>query len=146
MLLVNPVCKQTGPPAFVTTPRLPSADSRPAASKTLEKIPTPGIRTIDDLCKLLDVPASQTIKTLIVDGDDSPIALILRGDHELKAVKAQNLDGVAIPLTMATTETIQAATGSEPGSLGPVGLKLPVFIDHAVAAMADFSCGANVVE
>jgi prolyl-tRNA synthetase len=71
------------------------------------------------------------------------VALVLRGDHEQNPVKAQKLDGVASPLTMADSETIQKATGSEPGSLGPVGSKLPTYFDHAVAAMADFSCGAN---
>jgi prolyl-tRNA synthetase len=124
----------------------PSATKRPAASATLQKIPTPGVRSIDDLCKRLSIDAAQTIKTLIVLGDNGPVALVLRGDHELNAVKAQKLDGVASPLTMADSETIQNATGSEAGSLGPLGSKLPVYYDHAVAAMADFSCGANEVE
>jgi prolyl-tRNA synthetase len=95
---------------------------------------------------LLKVAASDTIKTLIVEGSDGPVALVLRGDHELNALKAQKLDGIASPLTMADAETIRNATGSEPGSLGPVGIKLAVYFDHAVAAMADFSCGANEVE
>ena len=119
--------------------------NRPAASESLEKIPTPGVRTIDDLCRLLDIQSSQTVKTLIVEGTDGPVALILRGDHELNTVKAQKLDGVASPLTMADTATIVHATGSEPGSLGPVGLELPVYFDHAVTKLADFSCGANEV-
>ncbi len=118
---------------------------RHEASESLEKIATPGVRTIDDLCRLLDIRASQTVKTLIVEGTDGPVALILRGDHELNAVKAQKLDGIASPLTMADTATIVQATGSEPGSLGPVGLDLPVYFDHAVAKLADFSCGANEV-
>jgi prolyl-tRNA synthetase len=126
-----------------TAASLPLAITRPAASATLQKIPTPGVRSIDDLCQLLGIDAAQTIKTLIVAGSDGPVALVLRGDHELNAVKAQKLDGVASPLTMADSETIQKATGSEPGSLGPVGSKLPTYFDHAVAAMADFSCGAN---
>ena len=118
---------------------------RHEASESLDKIATPGVRTIDDLCRLLDIRASQTVKTLIVDGTDGPVALILRGDHELNAVKAQKLDGIASPLTMADAATIVQATGSEPGSLGPVGLDLPVYFDHAVAKLADFSCGANEV-
>jgi prolyl-tRNA synthetase len=126
-----------------TAASLPLAITRPAASATLQKIPTPGVRSIDDLCQLLGIDAAETIKTLIVAGSDGPVALVLRGDHELNAVKAQKLDGVASPLTMADSETIQKATGSEPGSLGPVGSKLPTYFDHAVAAMADFSCGAN---
>ena len=116
---------------------------RPAATQELEKFATPGVKTIQDLCDMLDITPAQTVKTLIVDGTDGPVALILRGDHELNAVKAQKLEGVASPLTMADTGTIIKALGAEPGSLGPVGMKLPMHVDHAVASMADFSCGAN---
>ena len=128
-----------------TAATLPAANARADATQSMEKIPTPGIRTIDDLCKMLNVSAAETIKTLIVDGDNGPIALVLRGDHQLNAVKAQKLAGVASPLSMADADTIKQATGSEPGSLGPVGIKLPVFFDHAVGALSDFSCGANEV-
>jgi prolyl-tRNA synthetase len=128
-----------------TAQTLPQDSVRPAAAESLEKIATPGVRTIDDLCRLLDIRSSQTVKTLIVEGTSGPVALILRGDHELNAVKAQKLDGVAQPLTMADTETIVQVTGSEPGSLGPVGLELPMYFDHAVAGLANFSCGANEV-
>jgi len=125
---------------------LPPQTSRPAATETLGKIATPGVRSIEDLCAFLHIAASQTLKTLIVRGDKGPVALVLRGDHELNAVKAQKLPGVASPLSMADAETIRAATGSEPGSLGPLHSKVPVFFDHAVAAMANFSCGANEVD
>jgi len=126
-----------------TAATLPPGEPRPAASEDLEKIPTPGVRTIEDLCKLLGITAASTVKTLIVEGTDGPVALILRGDHELNAVKAQKLEGVASPLTMADNKTIEKATGSQPGSLGPVQMPLPVYFDHAVATLADFSCGAN---
>ena len=129
-----------------TAATLPPEGDRPAATQALEKIPTPGIRTIDDLCKMLDISANQTVKTLIVEGTDGPVALVLRGDHELNAVKAQKLEGVASPLTMADDATIRNATGSQAGSLGPVGIELPVYFDHAVVSLADFSCGANEVE
>jgi prolyl-tRNA synthetase len=129
-----------------TAATLPPAGDRPAATQDLEKIPTPGIRTIDDLCNKLSIGPDQTVKTLIVEGTDRPVALVLRGDHELNAVKAQKLEGVASPLTMADDVTIREATGSQAGSLGPVGIDLPVYFDHAVIALADFSCGANEVE
>jgi len=116
---------------------------RPAPVAELEKLPTPGVKTIDDLCKMLGITPAETVKTLIVEGTDSPVALILRGDHELNAVKAQKIPGVASPLTMADNASIKKATGSEAGSLGPVGMQLPVFFDHAIAVLADFSCGAN---
>ena len=128
-----------------TAATLPSDGVRPAASKELEKIATPAVRTIDDLCEMLGITAADTVKTLIVEGDDGPVALVLRGDHQLNAVKAQNLAGVASPLTMADDESIRKATGSEAGSLGPVAMQLPVYFDHAVATLADFSCGANEV-
>ena len=126
-----------------TAATMPTDAVRPAATSELEKIPTPGIKTIDDLCEMQGITSAETVKTLIVEGIDGPVALILRGDHELNAVKAQKIPGVSSPLTMADNATIHKATGSEAGSLGPVGMKLPMFFDHAVAAMADFSCGAN---
>ena len=128
-----------------TAATLPSGATRPAATQSLEKIATPGVKTIADLCELLGITAEQTIKTLVVEGTEGPVAVVLRGDHELNAVKAQKIDGIASPLTMADTDTIRKATGSEPGSLGPVGLNMPVIFDHAVADLADFSCGANEV-
>ena len=126
-----------------TAATFPSAVERAAATQELEKFATPGVKSISDLCEMLGIAPAQTVKTLIVDGTDGPVALILRGDHELNAVKAQKLEGVASPLTMADTGTIIKALGAEPGSLGPVGMELPMYVDHAVASMADFSCGAN---
>ncbi len=121
----------------------PSGDPRAAATQELEKFPTPGVKTIAELCDMLGISPDQTIKTLIVEGTEGPIALILRGDHELNAVKAQKLKGIASPLTMADDATIRKAMGAGAGSLGPVGMTLPVYFDHAVGDMADFSCGAN---
>ncbi|NIL93374.1 MAG: proline--tRNA ligase [Woeseiaceae bacterium] len=126
-----------------TAATYPPVGDRPAATQDLEKIETPKAKTIDDICKLLGIDASQTVKTLVVEGTDGPVALVLRGDHELNAVKAQKLDGVASPLTMAGDEMIRDATGAAAGSLGPVGMTLPVYVDHAVGKMSDFSCGAN---
>ena len=128
-----------------TAATMPATAARPAASQSLEKIATPDVKTISDLCELLGIGSEQTIKTLVVEGTAGPVAVVLRGDHELNAVKAQKIAGIASPLTMADPETIRKATGSAPGSLGPVGLDMPVFFDHAVANLADFSCGANEV-
>ena len=137
-------CDETGFASNIeTAATMPQRGERPAATQDLEKIPTPDVKTIEDLCKMLGITADKTIKTLVVEGTDGPIALVLRGDHELNAVKAQNLDGVASPLTMADPGTIFKAVGALPGSLGPVGIPLQVYFDHAVAGLSDFSCGAN---
>jgi prolyl-tRNA synthetase len=124
----------------------PAADARPAPSVEFEKISTPGARSIESLCEMLKIDAQQTLKTLIVAGTDGPIALALRGDHELNNVKAQKIPGVASPLTLADADTVRKVTGSAPGFAGPIGLDIPVFFDHATSSMSDFVCGANEVD
>jgi prolyl-tRNA synthetase len=126
-------------------PALAPAAPRPPPTQPLERIPTPGAHTIEQLAALLKVPATRCLKTLIVNGSDgTPVALLLRGDHDLNAVKAQKLPGIASPLRMASAAAVQAATGCAPGSIGPVGLTgLRAYADHAALAMADFVCGAN---
>jgi prolyl-tRNA synthetase len=126
-------------------PALAPAAPRPPPTQALERIPTPGAHTIEQLAALLKVPATRCLKTLIVNGSDgTPVALLLRGDHDLNALKAQKLPGIANPLRMASAAAVQAATGCAPGSIGPVGLTgLRVYADHAALAMADFVCGAN---
>lgn len=116
---------------------------RPAPSGEMEKIETPGAKSIEALRKFIGITAEQTLKTLIVEGEEQPVALVLRGDHELNAVKAQKIPGVAAPLTMADVETVRRVTGCEPGFAGPLGLDIPVYYDHATAVMADFVVGAN---
>ncbi|HZW59934.1 MAG TPA: proline--tRNA ligase [Woeseiaceae bacterium] len=112
-------------------------------SATLQKIATPDTRTMDALCERLGIAAASTLKTLIVAGTDGPVALVLRGDHELNAIKAAKLPGVRAPLEMADAESVRRATGCEVGYAGPVGLELPQYFDHATALMSDFVCGAN---
>ena len=125
-------------------PTFPSDTPRPPPGAALAEIATPGQRTIADLAAFLGVPSTQTLKLLMVDGaEGGVVALLLRGDHELNAIKAQKLPGVASPLRMAARETVVAATGCEPGYLGPRGLSCLVYADHAALALADFVCGAN---
>ncbi len=122
---------------------------RPAPSKTMESVDTPTQKTIEAVADLLKVDASSTVKTLIVkgetdeDGQAGLVALVLRGDHTLNEIKAENLAGVGEPLTMASDEEILKATGCNPGSIGPVNLPLPVIVDKSAAHLADFVCGAN---
>ena len=123
---------------------LPPATPRGPASAALTEVATPGARTIEEVTKLLGLPASKLVKTLLVDGTEGGVvALLVRGDHELNAVKAQKLEGVAKPLRMSSNDTISKATGAEAGFLGPVGFKSKIYADHSVAALSDFVCGAN---
>jgi prolyl-tRNA synthetase len=117
---------------------------RPAAAQSMQRVPTPGTRTIAEVSALLGVTADRCVKTLIVDASDGGVvALVIRGNHELNAVKAQKIAGVASPLRMANAARVLSATGTEPGFLGPVGLNCRVVVDQAAAALADFVCGGN---
>ena len=120
----------------------PEGDA-PAPSQELTKISTPDVRTIDALTQMLKIGPEQTIKTLIVDGESGPVALVIRGDHDLNAIKAEKLPEVAAPLMMAEKATVQKVTGCEPGFAGPIGLDIPIYYDHATSLMSDFVCGAN---
>jgi len=119
----------------------------PTAEKAL--VATPGVKTIDEVCQLLDVAAQQTIKTLIVHGEsdeesgESLVALVLRGDHQLNEVKAAKIAGIASPLTFATDEQISSSLNCQPGSIGPVAAPITVIVDRDAAVLADFVCGAN---
>ena len=127
-----------------TAATMGAATPRAAAAQPLTKVPTPNARTIAEVSALLGVNPAQCVKTLLVDGSaGDAIALVIRGDHELNAVKSQKLDGVASPLRMAGAERIRAASGAEPGFIGPLGFKGKVYVDHAAAHLADFVCGAN---
>ncbi len=120
------------------------AGPRPLAAEALTKVPTPNARTIAELSAQLGVQPARCIKTLLVDGSDGGVvALVVRGDHELNAVKAQKLPGVAGPLRMASGTRVRESTGTEPGFIGPLSFSGKIYVDHAAAHLADFICGAN---
>jgi prolyl-tRNA synthetase len=98
----------------------PGARAAPGAA--LAEVSTPGVRTIAELTVSLGVSANRCVKTLLVDGvHGEVIALVVRGDHELNAVKVQRLPGVLAPLRMTSAERVREATGCEPGFLGTGG-------------------------
>ena len=122
----------------------PAAGARPAAQEALTEAVTPTQHSIEEVSGFLNVSPAQCLKTLVVEAEGGGlVALVLRGDHELNAVKAQALPLVASPLRFAKPNEIEAAFGCGPGTLGPVGSPVPVIADHAAAAVADFVCGAN---
>jgi prolyl-tRNA synthetase len=123
------------------------ADSAPAPQETARLVDTPNARTIADLVEQFAQPIERTVKTLVVaasaESTSTLIALLVRGDHELNAIKAEKLPGVAAPLRMATEAEIREAIGAGPGSLGPKDLPIPCIVDRTVAVTGDFSAGAN---
>jgi prolyl-tRNA synthetase len=108
-------------------------------------ISTPGKRTIRDVCAFLGVDESSSAKLLVYVGDGKPVAVLLRGDHEVNEAKVRRAIGVAT-LVPADPVTIQQATGAPMGFLGPVRIKIPMVIDRAVSAMPNVVVGGNEVD
>ena len=122
---------------------LPQEKPKPP-KEALELVNTPGVKTINDVCNLLKIKPTNSIKTLIVEGDDDNlVALVLRGDHELNEVKAAKIQGVKQPLQMAEEGKVQKQLGCAFGSIGVVNLDIPIIADYAAACLSDFVCGAN---
>ncbi|AHF03221.1 prolyl-tRNA synthetase [Marichromatium purpuratum 984] len=120
---------------------------RPAPGEAARLVDTPDTRTIADLVEGFGLSIERTVKTLVVaaaeDSEAELVALVVRGDHELNAIKAEKLPQVASPLRMASEGEIRDAIGAGPGSLGPRELPIPCIVDRAVAVAADFAAGAN---
>ncbi len=124
---------------------LPLPGPRTAAAQSLAKVATPNIKTIAALVDFLAVPITQTLKSIVVEGEAEGelVLLLLRGDHQFNDIKAEKLPGVKAPLTMASAAAIQTAFGANGGSLGPVGFKGRVYADFATEKGADWVIGAN---
>lgn len=132
-------------------------DERPAPTQTPTDVATPNMPTCEEVAAHLNIPLATTVKTLVVqgaapeslEGEDTAeaplVALVLRGDHSLNDIKAEKIAAVAAPLTMATEEQL-AEAGLVKGFMG-VNISeqhgIPVYVDRAAAALADFVCGAN---
>jgi prolyl-tRNA synthetase len=124
---------------------LPVATPRAAAAQAMQTVATPRAHSIEEVSTLLKVSPQQCAKTLLVEGEnDTIVALVLRGDHELNEVKAEHLPQVSSPLRLASDAQIRAAANCGAGSIGPVGLKITVIADYAAAHLSDFICGANI--
>ena len=110
----------------------------------LEKFATPGLTTIEALAEHMNIPAKQSIKTLLANDEAGHlVALVVRGDHRLNAVKAAKLPGMTSPLQLAEPDQVRQQLGAGFGSLGPVGAPIRVVADHTAAQMPSFVCGAN---
>ncbi len=124
----------------------PAETEKPVAIKpvAIKEVATPGVKTIAELVALLKISEKKTIKTLIAKAEDGGlVALVLRGDHQLNHLKAEKLPQVASPFALASEDEIKQALGCGTGSIGPVGLKMPILADHSAAALHNFTAGAN---
>jgi prolyl-tRNA synthetase len=118
--------------------------ARPAPAEAIQRVPTPGRSTCEEVAELLGLPLARTVKCLLIHAQERVQMLLVRGDHMGNEVKIGKLPGLG-PWRWASEAEIVAATGCRPGYLGPVGIPpdMPLIVDRAVAVMGDFVCGAN---
>jgi prolyl-tRNA synthetase len=113
-----------------------------APMNEVERVVTKGAHSVADVSVMLDLKPSQIVKTMLVIVDDEPVAVLIRGDHELNEAKVKNLLGAAV-VELATPEQIARATGGPVGFSGPIGLKVPLYADNAVKYMRNMGVGGN---
>jgi prolyl-tRNA synthetase len=115
------------------------------SSAQLEKVATPGKRTIEEVSAFLGVKPADLVKTLIYVGDGKPVAVLVRGDRNLNEIKLKR-ELKARELVLAPDKIVEEATGAPVGFAGPVGLKIPIYCDLEVCALSSFVCGANAAD
>lgn len=123
---------------------LPPPAGGGSEAQPLEAVDTPDKHTVEEVAAFLGVEPQQLIKTMLYLADGEPIAVLVRGDHEVNEVKVANLLG-ATNLTLADPDTIRRITGAPVGFAGPIGLKeeIPFYADHAVMAVERGVVGGN---
>jgi prolyl-tRNA synthetase len=113
----------------------------------MQKVPTPGKKTCEEVAELLKLPLARTVKSVAVMQDGTFVLLLVRGDHSLNEIKTQKVIG---SFRFASEKEVEAALHCKPGYIGPPlsgggpsGAKVKLVVDRSVAALADFVCGAN---
>jgi prolyl-tRNA synthetase len=120
---------------------------RAAPAEPLQKLPTPGKSTCEEVAELLHLPLGRTVKCIMLNAAGRVHMLLIRGDHSLNEIKVGKIPALN-NFRWASDAEIVAATGCAPGYLGPVGISadMPLIADRTVALMSDFICGANEVD
>ena len=132
----------------------PAEDANPVSCsneefKEMKIFETPGLKTIADLSKSLGVSRNELVKTMFFSASEGgrselkTICVLLRGDDEVNPVKIKNLLGLSNPPELLTDKQVQELTGAWPGSCGPVGLKIPIYMDKGVENLRNYIVGAN---
>ena len=113
--------------------------------KPLEKVYTPNIHTIEEICDFLKTPQEQSCKAVVYqkNADDAYVVLFIRGDLEVNETKLRNVLGEEVHPAVITE-----SCGLHPGYIGPVGLPehITALFDSSLQGAGDLSCGANEEE
>jgi len=117
------------------------AQARAAATAALEKVITPGQKSIAEVAAFLNVAPAQVMKAIaLMTNEGQFVLLMLRGDHSLNEIKASKVLG---EFRFASDEEIKLNMACRGGYIGPVNASVPVLFDRAAAVLSDFVCGAN---
>ncbi len=108
----------------------------------MEKVSTPDVRTVEEVTQFLSVTPKQLVKTMIFETSSEPVAVLVRGNHEVNPAKVKNVLGVA-NLELAGEETVLKLTGAPAGFAGAVGLSIKIIADRAVEPMKNMVMGGN---
>jgi prolyl-tRNA synthetase len=119
--------------------------AKPPGSAAMEKVATPGKKTIDEVTAFLGLAPKDLVKTLIYVADGKPVAVLVRGDRNLNEIKLKR-ELKARELVLANDKVVEEATSAPVGFAGPVGLGIPIYCDVEVCAMSSFVCGANAAD
>ncbi len=133
-------CPQSDYAANVELAEAISTSPRKPPREQMRKVATPGKTTCEEVAQLLQTELRHTVKAVAVMRDQEFHLLLLRGDHTLNEIKAQKVIGA---FRFASNGEVEAFLKCKPGYIGPVGARVRVLADRAVAAMSDFVCGAN---
>jgi prolyl-tRNA synthetase len=115
-----------------------------STQQPLERVRTPGTRTVAQVAEYLDVPLQQVLKILLYLADDRPVAVLVRGDRSVSEIKLKNYLQ-AISLEIAGEQDVTSLFGLPPGYAGPIGLggQVRVLADNEVRLLANAVAGAN---
>ncbi len=120
---------------------IPSSMVRAPAGETIQKIITPGQKSIEEICAFLNVSPQQVLKTIaVLDAENNFILILLRGDHMLNEIKAAKIIG---EFRFASDDEIHRHMGCRTGYIGPVNAAVRILADRSAAIMSNFVCGAN---
>lgn len=110
----------------------------------LQKVATPGAKTIDEVAEFLGSSADREIKTLLFIADEKPVVVLMHGNDEVNEVKLKNYLSCDF-LRPAEEDEARKYLGAGFGSLGPVGVseEIEILADLDVENMANASVGAN---
>ncbi len=121
-----------------------SSDKASVQGGAPEEFATPGLKTIADLAKSTGIGPEQLVKTMFFMTEaQEPICVLLRGSDEANPVKIKNALRLANPPRLLVDQEVKDLTGAWPGSCGPLGLKIPIYVDQAVERMDNYIVGAN---